>query len=278
MSATRVAVLGAAGRMGSAVRAAVQAAPGLELVAAVDPTYAPGTAPPSTAPPSTAPGAVRAVAALGQLGAGEGIDVAVDFTTASAVLANAEWSAAHGVHLVCGTTGLGDAGVARLVELFGHGRGPNCVIAPNFAVSAVLMMRFAELAAPFFDGAEIVELHHDHKTDAPSGTAIETARRIAASRIASGAGPFVPDPTEQQLAGARGAAVSDGEVIVPVHAVRLAGLVAHQEVVLGATGQSLTIRQDSYDRSSFMPGVLLAVREVGGRPGVTFGLEPLLGI
>jgi 4-hydroxy-tetrahydrodipicolinate reductase len=255
---------------------------------------------------------VVSAATLGELPASLGLDVAVDFTTAAAVLANAQWCAESGVHLVCGTTGLGEAGLARLAELFGGEHGPNCVVAANFAVSAVLMMRFAELAAPFFDSAEVIELHHDRKVDAPSGTAIETARRIARTRRDSG-GPFRPDPTETSLPGARGALVgaesaggrgdagagagadpADGQsgaggragvgasggagAGVRVHAVRLQGLVAHQEVLFGAEGQSLTIRQDSYDRSSFMPGVLLAVRSVASRPGLTIGLERLLGI
>jgi 4-hydroxy-tetrahydrodipicolinate reductase len=309
----------AAGAPAAAAAPAAHAAPAAGAPAAgAPPTAAVGAG----APPTAAVGAVAAPAAApeppgppvvsaatpGELPASLGLDVAVDFTTASAVLANAQWCAESGVHLVCGTTGLGEAGLARLAQLFGGEHGPNCVVAANFAVSAVLMMRFAELAAPFFDSAEVIELHHDRKVDAPSGTAIETARRIAGARRASG-GPFRPDPTETSLPGARGALVgaesaggsgdagaiadpADGEsgtgvgvgaggdagAGVRVHAVRLQGLVAHQEVLFGAEGQSLTIRQDSYDRSSFMPGVLLAVRSVASRPGLTVGLEPLLGI
>lgn len=294
----RVAVLGAAGRMGSAVCAAVLADPRLELAAAVDPAYSPPGGDGAAALAARA--ATRGVASLLQLEPAEPIDVAVDFTNAAAVLANAAWCAERGVHLVCGTTGLGEPGVARLAELFGSAQGPNCVVAANFAVSAVLMMRFAELAAPFFEGVEIVELHHGDKRDAPSGTAIETARRIARARRDSGSGPFATDPTQESLEGARGAAITAGpacsseepagvgdsaagernagEISVPVHAVRLVGLVAHQEVIFGAAGQSLTIRQDSYDRASFMPGVLLAIREVASRPGLTVGLEALLGL
>ena len=262
-------VLGAAGRMGSTVCQAVSGDPALELAAAVDPAFAAG---------AEAPAGARAAGSLGEL-AGEDLDVAVDFTTAGAVLLSAGWCAREGVHLVCGTTGLDDAGLATLRRLFGEPQAPNCILAPNFAISAVLMMRLAELAARFFDGAEIVELHHGAKRDAPSGTALETARRIVAARAASGAGPFAPDPTTEGLAGARGARVEgEGGVAVAVHGVRLPGLVAHQEVIFGASGQSLTIRQDSYDRFSFMPGVLLAVHEVASRPGLTVGLEPLLGI
>jgi 4-hydroxy-tetrahydrodipicolinate reductase len=318
----RVVVLGAAGRMGSTVCAAVAGDDGLELAAAVDPAFAaPSGGRNMTGTPGA--GAARSAASLEELD-GERLDVAVDFTTAAAVVANADWCARHGVHFVCGTTGLGERGLVELERRFGGGDPPNCVLAPNFAVSAVLMMRLAELAAPYFDGVEIIELHHAAKRDAPSGTALETARRIAAARSSSGRGPFVTDPTEVQLPGSRGArvpagggagsggagnggAVSGGAVSggagsggavgggtvtggplsggagsgekgggpprgaesigVPVHAVRLPGLVAHQEVLFGTTGQSLTIRQDSYDRSSFMPGVLLAVHSVATHPG-----------
>ena len=206
----------------------------------------------------------------------EALDVVVDFSVARAVLATAKWCAAKGVHLVCGTTGLDDAELGELGRLFRAEIGPNCVVAPNFAISAVLMMRLAALAAPYFDSIEIVELHHDEKRDAPSGTALETARSLVAARERAGSAPLRADPTtEERLAGARGGL---GPAGIRVHAVRLHGLVAHQEVLLGAQGQSLTIRQDSYDRTSFMPGVLLAIEKVGSAPGLSVGLERLLGI
>lgn len=275
---TRVAVLGASGRMGAATCEAVLADPACELVAGIDPTV-----------PLGSPGGIVRMSSIEQLAAGS-VDVAVDFTTARAVPGNARWCAARGVHLVCGTTGLDGAALAELAELFSPPEAPNAVLCANFAVSAVLMQRLAELAAPHFDSVEIVEYHHDRKRDAPSGTAIETARRVAAARRSSGAGPFAPDRTEQSLPGARGATLpadgagfsgtagAAGEPQVRLHAVRLRGLVAHQEVLFGAAGQSLTIRQDSYDLQSFMPGILLAVRRVASTPGLTRGLEPLLGI
>jgi 4-hydroxy-tetrahydrodipicolinate reductase len=178
----------------------------------------------------------------------------------------------HGIHAVSGTTGFDDGDLDSFRQAFG--RGPaHCVIAANFAISAVLMARFAELAAPWFDTAEIVEYHHNAKRDAPSGTALATAARIAAAR---GEASWAPDPTvDEVLPGARGGLAPGG---VRVHGVRMAGMLAHQEVLLGATGQTLTIRQDSYDRASFMPGVLLACRRIGDHPGVTIGLDALLGV
>jgi 4-hydroxy-tetrahydrodipicolinate reductase len=183
-----------------------------------------------------------------------------------------------GIHAVVGTTGFTDQDVADLAERFvGPGAGsPNCVVAANFAIGAVLMMKFAEMAAPWFDGAEIVESHHDGKLDAPSGTALRTAERMAAGRASAGSGEFPADRTATSvLDGSRGGA---GPAGVRIHSVRLPGLVAHQEVILGAVGQSLTIRHDSYDRASFMDGVVLAIRSVADRPGLTLGLEPLLGL
>jgi 4-hydroxy-tetrahydrodipicolinate reductase len=195
-------------------------------------------------------------------------DVWVDFTVVDAARENLRWCATHGAHAVVGTTGWSEADIDELHRLF---TSSNCVIAPNFAIGAVLMMRFAELAAPFFETAEIIELHHDAKRDAPSGTAMMTARRMAASSADWGT-----DPTEDTVvAGARGGVGPGG---IHVHSVRLSGLVAHQEVILGTTGQSLTIRHDSYDRTSFMPGVILAVKAIGARPGVTVGLDALLNI
>jgi 4-hydroxy-tetrahydrodipicolinate reductase len=256
--------------MGTAVCAAVQGDPELELVAAVDPGCA-GTPLADVAGIDSPLVVGDRVDSLADAGA----EVAVDFTVAGAAVAHMAWCAEHGVHAVVGTTGVGDEELLRAGEDFSAGRA-NCVVAANFAVTAVLMMRFAELAAPFVDGLEIVELHHDAKRDAPSGTALRTAARAVAARSAAGAEPWRPDATtELLLPGARGAAVPGG---VRIHSVRLQGLVAHQEVLMGARGQSLVIRHDAFDRSSFMPGVLLAAKSVAGRPGLTIGLDALLGI
>jgi 4-hydroxy-tetrahydrodipicolinate reductase len=205
-----------------------------------------------------------------------GCSVVVDFTRADATRALLPVLSGAGIHAVVGTTGLGEADMVEVGALFaGPDAGrPNAVVAANFAIGAVLLMRFAELAAPWFDGAEIVELHHDGKLDAPSGTAMTTAARIAAGRAARG--PFPPDHTVTTVAeGARG---GEGAAGVRIHSVRLPGLVAHEEVLFGAVGQSLTLRHDSYDRTSFVDGVLLAVAGVAARPGLTVGLEPLLGL
>ena len=249
--------------MGTTVCQAVADDPGLELTVAVDPFHA-GLD-------------LRQVTGIDlplQMAAGPeamldaGVDVAVDFTQIDAARDNMVWLADAGIHAVVGTSGFGQPDVARFTELFTKS---NCVIAPNFAIGAVLMMRFAELAAPYFETAEIIELHHDQKIDAPSGTAMATAQRMAAASA-----DWAPDPTTEHVAeGARG---GRGAGDIPVHSVRLRGIVAHQEVLLGTTGQTLTIRHDSYDRSSFMPGVVLAVKKVGGRPGLTFGLDPLLDL
>ncbi len=264
----RVGVLGAAGRMGRTTCAAVAAAEDMQLVAAVDPAAA-GTSVAKLIGEATAGGAPE-VTVAGSLDAlvAAGAEVAVDFTVLQTARQNLARLAADRVHAVVGTTGFSAEDLTEIAALF---QQSNCIIAPNFALSAVLMMRFAELAAPLFDSAEIIELHHDAKVDAPSGTAMMTAARMAAASA-----EWTPDPTQAELLpGARGGL---GPGNIRVHSVRLAGLVAHQEVLLGTQGQSLTFRADSYDRSSFMPGLLLAVRAVGNRPGLTVGLEPLLGL
>jgi 4-hydroxy-tetrahydrodipicolinate reductase len=261
---TKVGVFGAGGRMGRTVCGAVAAEPGLELVAAVDPYHA-GIDLQQLGVADTGLQVAGSADALADAGA----DVAVDFTVLDAARGNLVWCADHGIHAVVGTTGFSADELERLRQRF-DASPANAVIAPNFSIGAVLMMRFAELAAPLFDTAEIIELHHDEKIDAPSGTSLLTAERMAAASPDWGA-----DPTEQTVVeGARGGAASG----IRVHSVRLRGLVAHQEVLLGTTGQMLTIRHDSYDRSSFMPGVLLAVRGVADRPGLTVGLDALLGL
>lgn len=250
--------------MGREVCRAVDAAADLELVAAVDPAAAGERIPEGLA-------LAADLAALTEAAA----QVAVDFTQAAAARRNMAWCAAHGVHAVVGTSGLTPEDLAAAEGALA-GTGAHLIVVPNFALGAVLLMRFCELAAPFMEGAEIIELHHDAKRDAPSGTAMATAERIAAARQRAGVGPLPPDPTELVvLGGARGGRGPGG---VHVHSVRLPGLVAHQEVVFGAEGQSLTLRHDSYDRRSFMAGVLLAVRAAPDRPGLTVGLEPLLGL
>jgi len=251
--------------MGSAVCEAVGTDPDLELAAVVDPAHA---------GEKLGPGGL--VAARGPEAMAEaGVEVAVDFTVATAAQANAIWCADNGVHAVIGTTGFSLPVLAEMKSRFEAGAA-NCVVAPNFAIGAVLMMRFAELAAPFFESVEIVELHHDGKVDAPSGTAILTAQRIseaAKGRAGKTAGRVEVATTPVPLQ-ARGTEAAPG---VRVHSVRLRGLVAHQEVLFGTAGQILTLRHDSMDRSSFMPGVLLAVKEVPHRRGLTLGLDALLG-
>ena len=267
---TRVGVLGAGGRMGQEVCRAVIAAPDLELVAAVDPKMA------GIDLRQVLGGEVPALQLAGDVDAlaGSQAEVAVDFTDAATARHHLAWCAEHGVHAVVGTTGLTDDDLEESARAFAESPA-NVVVAANFAIGAVLLMRFCELAAPFMSGVEIIELHHNAKRDAPSGTALVTAQRIADARRAAGSGDWPADPTEQMvLAGARGGAGPDA---IHIHSVRLPGLVAHQEVIFGAEGQSLTLRHDSYDRTSFMAGVVLAVRQVPGRPGMTRGLEPLLG-
>lgn len=244
----RVAVLGAAGRMGRAVTAAVAAAPDLELVAGLD-------------------------AGDDVAGLAGAADVAVDFTVPAATEANVHALIDAGVHAVVGTTGWDGPALERVREHLAAVPAVGVLVAPNFALGAVLAMAFAARAARWFESAEVVELHHPDKVDAPSGTARHTAAGIARARREAGLGAM-PDATAAELAGARGADV-DG---VRVHAVRLRGLVAHEEILFGNPGEQLTIRHDSFDRVSFMPGVLHAVRTVPGRPGLTVGLENYLDL
>ena len=265
----RVGVVGAAGRMGRTTCMAIQAADDLELVGAVDPAAAGKDLSElldTAAPALAVTGGMETLAA-------EGVEVAVDFSVADGIAERLEFYAEHGVHAVVGTTGI-PASVLRDARRLFERSSANAIVAPNFALGAALLMRFCELAAPHMDGVEIIELHHDAKIDAPSGTALHIAEAIAFARQAEVAGPFTPDPTEEvTLDGARG---GSGPLDIHVHSVRLPGLVAHHEVIFGAAGQTLTIRHDSFDRSSFMPGVLLAVRQVRNRPGLTVGLGPLL--
>ena len=242
----RVGVLGAKGRMGETVCAAVTAASDCELLTALD-----------------------LGDDLSQLVANK-VQVVVDFTTPDSVAKNLEFLAENNIHAVVGTTGFDEKKLAVVAKQFAAGSA-NVVIAPNFGLAAVLMMKFAETAAPYFDSVEIVEMHHPRKIDAPSGTAIRTAELISKARDGMAA---MPDATKDLVAGARGVNVSG----IPIHSIRLQGLVAHQEVVLGGPGESLTIRHDSYDRESFIPGVLLAIRKVSDTKGLTYGLERLLGL
>jgi 4-hydroxy-tetrahydrodipicolinate reductase len=251
--------------MGSTVCRAVAADPELELVAAIDPYHA-GI----DLHQLGIEGTGLQVGAKPDAMADAEAEVVVDFTVADAARENLRWCAANSVHAVVGTTGFSPDDLVELRDRFADS-GANAVIAPNFAIGAVLMMRFAELAAPYFETAEVVELHHDEKADAPSGTAMLTAERMAAASK-----DWAEDPTTSLVVeGARG---GEGPGGIRVHSLRLRGLVAHQEVVLGTTGQSLTIRHDSFDRGSYMPGVLLAVRAVRDHPGLTVGLDGLLEV
>lgn len=255
----RVGVNGAVGQMGRAVCAAVTADADLTLVAAVD-RHGAGEE-------------INDVVVADRLQAFDDAecDVVVDFTVAESARTTLPWLGMHGIHAVVGTTGFTDDDLVLFETTFGAADGPNCLIAPNFAISAVLMMRFAEMAAPWFDTAEVIELHHMRKIDAPSGTAVKTIERMAAARDTD----FVDDPTEIEIyPGARGGA---GPRNIRAHSVRMEGMVAHQEVILGAEGQTLTIRQDSYDRSSFMPGVVLACKQIHARPGLVLSLDSYLG-
>lgn len=242
-----VGVVGAAGRMGGEVVRAVDMAEDLHLAAAID-----------------------LGDSLSRL-EDSGVEVAVDFTTPDAVMGTLRHCIERGIHVVVGTTGFGDERLAAVRSMLEERPGVGVVIAPNFALGAVLLMRFAREAAPYFESVEVVEMHHPDKLDAPSGTAVHTAQVIAAARREAGRAAS-PDATDRALDGARGADV-DG---VRVHAVRVRGHVAHEEVLLGNPGEVLTLRHDSLDRASFMPGVLLAVRAVPHRSGLTVGLDALL--
>lgn len=202
---------------------------------------------------------------------GSGVQVAVDFTTPDAVMGTLRHCIEQGIHVVVGTTGFTPERMSEVQGLLASHPDVGVVIAPNFALGAVLLMRFAREAAAFFESVEVVEMHHPDKLDAPSGTARHTAEAIAAARRAAGRAP-IPDATDRGVDGARGADI-DG---VRVHALRVRGMVAHEEVLLGNPGEVLTLRHDSLDRASFMPGVLLAIREVSTRPGLTVGLDALL--
>ena len=239
----KVAVIGARGRMGSEVVKAVNEAKDLELVAQLD-----------------LGDSLDALLASGAV-------VAVDFTTPDSVMANLEFLISHNINAVVGTTGFDDARIAKIKSLLANSKS-GVLIAPNFAIGAVLMMEFATKAAKYFESAEIIELHHPNKVDAPSGTAARTAELMSAARKEAGL-PVMPDATTTSLDGARGATVGD----IPVHSVRVRGLGAHQAVLLGGIGETLSIRHDSIDRVGFMPGVLLGVRKVVTHPGLTFGLE-----
>jgi len=264
--------------MGREVCRTVLSRPGLELVAAVDPAHAGSSVGALVGSLGADSGTGPTIAAsLDELVA-TGVEVAVDFTHLDVSRATIAFCVEAGIHSVIGTTGFTEEELGGLGRTFDRagGSGANCVVAANFAVGAVLMMRFAAMAAPWFDGAEIIELHHEGKRDAPSGTSLRTAEGMAAARQAAARDEFPPDATSVVVVdGARGGAGPGG---VRMHAVRLPGLVAHQEILLGSPGQGLTIRHDSFDRSSFMDGVVLAVEAVPTRPGLTLGLEPILGI
>jgi len=245
----RVGVLGANGKMGTQTVATITAATDLELVAALD--------------------LGDSIETLKKSGA----EVVVDFTHPDSVMANLEYAINNGINVVVGTTGFDSAKLAKVKELLANNPKVGALIAPNFGLGAVLMMQFAAQAAKHFESVEIIELHHPNKADAPSGTATRTAELITDARKVANRPPM-PDATTSALPGARGAKVGD----VPIHSVRLRGLVAHQEVVLGDQGETLSIRHDSIDRTGFMPGVLLGIRKVGSHPGLTFGLEKFLDL
>ena len=245
----KVAVLGAKGRMGATTCGAISGAPDLDLVATLD---------------------------LGDdlnLLVKNGAEVVVDFTHPDAVMANLDYAISHGINVVVGTSGFSTAKLTTLEIWLANQPNVGALVAPNFGLGAVLMMQFAAQASKYFESVEIIELHHPEKADAPSGTATRTAELITEAR-ASVNKEAMPDATSSGLQGARGAKIGD----VPIHSVRLRGLVAHQEIILGDLGETLTIRHDSIDRTGFMPGVLLGVRKVVETPGLTFGLEHFLDL
>lgn len=252
----RVGVTGAGGKMGGEVCRTITEAEGVELVVLIDPNL------------TNPPGDLAAVASIEDVDATL-VDVIIDFTHLDVGREVLTWCAANGVHAVVGTTGFTDDDLDSYRAGFTES---NALIAPNFAIGAVMMMRLAELAAPHFETAEVIEFHHNAKKDAPSGTAMMTAQRIDAAKSAS-LESYAPDPTENEVvSGARGGKVGG----VGVHGIRMEGMVAHQEVIFGTTGETLTIRHDSIDRTSFMPGVLLATRQIADLPGLTLGLDTLL--
>lgn len=258
----RVAVLGAAGRVGIEICRGLAASDDLSLTAAVDP----GTAGQRLGELGI-DSSLDIVASVDDLD-GAQVDAAVDFTVLDAARKNLAWAAENSVHMVVGTTGFTDEDFAKVTETF---TGSNCIIAPNFSLGAILMMRFSEMAAPFFESAEIIEFHHENKIDAPSGTALMTAQRMAAA-----SSDWMDDPTTNEiLPGARG---GEGPAGIRVHGIRMKGAAANQEVILGTAGQTLTIRHDTIDRTSYVPGVLLALRAVAERPGLTLGLDDVLGL
>lgn len=245
----RVAVLGAKGRVGSAIVTAVKDNSDLELSAALDHGDD-----------------------LQEL-VSSNTEVVVDFTQPESVMDNVEFCIKNGIHSVVGTTGWNEKRYEKVRSQLSDNPKVGVLVAPNFAISAVLTMKFAEMAAPFFESAEVIELHHPNKLDAPSGTAVHTAEGIDRGRKNAGMAAQ-PDATEQSLDGARGADVQG----IPVHAVRMTGMVAHEQVILGTRGQTLTIKQDSYDRDSFVPGVVIGVEKIADNPGLTIGLEKFLGL
>ena len=245
----RVGVLGSKGKMGQAVLAAISSADDLECVAQID---------------------------LGdslELLTKNNAEVVIDFTQPDSVMGNLKFAIENGIHCVVGTTGFNDEKLAQLKKMIAANPKVGVLVAPNFGLGAVLMMQFAAKAAKYFESAEIIELHHPNKIDAPSGTATRTAELMGDARKSAGL-PVMPDATATSLDGARGSQVAG----IHIHSIRARGLVAHQEVIFGAQGETLTIRHDSLDRSGFMPGVLVAVREVGRHPGLTYGLEHFLNL
>ena len=245
--AIKIAVVGAKGRMGQEVCRAIKGDKDLELVAEIDLNDSLTSALESKA------------------------DVIVDFTNAAAAVKTAEFAITNGIHLVIGTTGFDKENLNQIRNSLAKSPKTGVLVAPNFAISAVLMMQFAATAAKYFESAEIIEFHHPEKLDAPSGTAIRTAEMMTESRSAANRAPM-PDKTSKSIPGARGGKVGD----IPVHSIRMAGMVAHQEVIFGEMGETLTIRHDSLDRSGYMPGVLIACKEVSKHPGLNIGLENYL--